>query len=63
MTLTNLGRVEQLQNRVDDARAHYEEAYTLLQKLSQGNTAAYARQIAQVENSLAELKQQSRAQQ
>ncbi len=58
MTLTNLARVEQLQNRVDDARAHYEEAYTLLQKLSQGNND-YSRQIAQVESSLAELKQQS----
>jgi hypothetical protein len=37
MTLSDLVRVDQLQNRIEKSRAHFEEALNLLRKLSQGD--------------------------
>jgi hypothetical protein len=47
MALDNLGRVDRLQGRIEESRDHYEEAYNLLQKLVQGNSA-YASEMARV---------------
>jgi tetratricopeptide (TPR) repeat protein len=54
MTLSNLGRVDRLQNRIEESRARYQEALSLLRKLGQGDSK-YAGDIARVEASLEEL--------
>jgi hypothetical protein len=49
-----LGTVVGRQNRIEEARAHYQEALSLLLKLSQGDKK-YAGDVANVEASLQEL--------
>jgi tetratricopeptide (TPR) repeat protein len=61
MALSNLGRVDQLQNRIEESRVHYEEALSLLRKLSQGDKR-YAGDVARVEASLEELGKKAPAQ-
>jgi hypothetical protein len=54
MTLNNLGKVDQLQNRSKESRAHYQEALSLFRKLVQSDSK-YAGDVARVEASLEEL--------
>jgi len=54
MTLNNLGKVDQLQNRIGESRAHYQEALSLLRKLVQVDSK-YAGDVARVEASLEKL--------
>jgi hypothetical protein len=54
MALTELAFVESSQNRIEESRTHYEEALSLLRKLSQAD-ARYAGDAARVEASLQEL--------
>jgi hypothetical protein len=58
MTLNNLGRVDQLQNRIEDSRAHYQEALSILLKLSQTDSR-YAGAVASVQASLQQLAQKA----
>jgi hypothetical protein len=58
MALNDLAFVESRQNRIEESRAHYQEALSLLQKLSQAD-ARYAGDAARVEASLQELNQRN----
>ena len=62
MTLNNLGKVDRLQNRIEDARTHYQEALSVLRKLLQRGDRKYAGAVASVEASLQELDRQDHAQ-
>jgi tetratricopeptide (TPR) repeat protein len=55
MTLTNFGKLDQLENRFEESRTHYIEAMIIYKKLAQGDPARYAGDIARVEASLQEL--------
>ena len=54
MTLSNLGKVDRMENRIQDARGHYREALAVLQKLAQQD-GRYAGGAASVEATLREL--------
>jgi len=42
-TLTNLGAVDGVQNRMEEGRQHYEEALKIYSQLAQQNPATYLR--------------------
>ena len=51
-TLNNLGILDRLQNRMDDARQHYEEALKIYRQLAQQNPAKYLPDVAMTLNNL-----------
>jgi hypothetical protein len=57
-----LGKVDRLQNRIEDARTHYQEALSILRELLQRGDRKYAGAVASVEASLQELDRQDHAQ-
>ena len=52
MTLSNFGRLDAIQNRMDDARQHYEEALKIDRQLAQQNPAVYLPDMAMTLNNL-----------
>jgi hypothetical protein len=58
-TLNNLGFLDRNQNRIEESRAHYTEAITIYRELALGDSARFAGDIARVEASLKELREQS----
>ncbi len=54
-TLNNLGNVDRLENRTDDARRHGERALEIYRQLAQQNPDAYARYVAATLNNLGSL--------
>jgi hypothetical protein len=59
-TLRVLGFVAENQNQIEESRASYQEALSVLRKLSQGNRK-YAGDVARVEANLRELAMKSPA--
>jgi len=45
-TLTNLGAVDGVQNRMEEGRQHYEEALKIYSQLAQQNPATYLPDVA-----------------
>jgi hypothetical protein len=58
-TLNNLALVDESQNRIEEARSHFQEDLTIYQELAQGDSGRYAGDIAKVEASLQELEQKA----
>jgi hypothetical protein len=61
MALNDLALVEDNQNRIEESRAHYKEALSLLRKLSQGDKR-YVGNVARVEASLQQLNERDHSQ-
>ena len=53
MTLSNLGRVDRLQNRIEEALQRYEEALKIRRQLAQQNPGAYLPSLAMALDDLA----------
>jgi hypothetical protein len=53
-TLNDLGAIDGNQNRLDDARHHYEEALKIRKTLAQENPDAYLPDVAETLNKLGE---------
>jgi tetratricopeptide (TPR) repeat protein len=51
-TLNNLGSMDRLQNRLDEARKHYEEALKIHRQLAEQNPAKYLPNMAMMLNEL-----------
>jgi Tetratricopeptide repeat len=54
-TLNNLVLLDESQNRVEEARAHYQEDLRVYRELFQNNSEKYAGDVARVEVSLVDL--------
>jgi len=52
MTLNNLGVLNRAQNRMDDARTHYDEVLKIYQALAKKNPERYQRDVESVERFL-----------
>jgi hypothetical protein len=57
LTLNNLGILDLVQNRMDEARGHYREVISIYKELSKRDPYKYAADIARVELILAKLGQ------
>jgi len=51
----NLALVEESQNRIEQARAHFREDLSLFRRLLQNDPGRYATDVARIEASLEEL--------
>jgi hypothetical protein len=54
-TLNNLALLDESQNRVEEARAHYQEDLRVYRELFQNNSEKYAGDVARVEMRLVDL--------
>ena len=59
-SLNNLGNVDQQQNRIDDARKHYEEALKIRSQLADKDPATYLPDVAATLNNLGNLDRDER---
>jgi tetratricopeptide (TPR) repeat protein len=57
MTLTNFGRVDAIQNRMEEARQHYEEVLKIYRQVAEQNPAVYLPDLAMTLNNLGKVDQ------